>query len=38
MGINLGASGYQSQAAAEYTGGKALAELLEELAKEQRRK
>jgi hypothetical protein len=38
MGVNLGAGGYQSQAAAEYAGAKALAELLGELAKERRRK
>jgi hypothetical protein len=38
MGVNLGAGGYQSQTAAEYAGNQALLQLMEELAKEQRRK
>ena len=38
MGVSLSAGGYQSQAAAHYAGNKALAEFLEEIAKEERRK
>jgi hypothetical protein len=37
MGVNLGGDGYQSQAAAEYAGNRALAAFLEQLAKEERR-
>ena len=38
MGVRLGAGGYQSQSAAEFSGRKALEEFLTELAKEERRK
>ena len=37
MGVRVGSSGYQSQAAAEYAGTRALEHFLEALAKEERR-
>ena len=37
MGVMVGRSGYQSQAAAEYAGKRALEHFLEALAKEERR-
>jgi len=37
MGVKIGAREYQSQMAAEFAGKRALAESLEELAKEERR-
>jgi hypothetical protein len=37
MGIKLGAGGYQSEAAAQYAGQRALAEFLKDLAREDRR-
>jgi hypothetical protein len=36
MGVIVGRSGYQSQAAAEYAGKRVLEEFLEALAKEER--
>ena len=37
MGVRIRESGYQSRAAAEFAGKRALAEFLEALAKEERR-
>jgi hypothetical protein len=38
MGVRFGASGFQSQAAAEHAGKQALERFLEELSKEERQK
>ena len=38
MGVKLSGDGYQSEAAAEFAGKRALAELLEALSKEEVRK
>ena len=38
MGVKLGASGYQTQAAAEHAGREALGAFLEEIAREAQRK
>jgi hypothetical protein len=37
MGVRVGRSGYQSQAAAEYAGKRALEDFLKVLAKEEKR-
>jgi hypothetical protein len=38
MGVKIGASGYQSQTAAEFAGRQVLERFLQELAKEERRR
>jgi hypothetical protein len=38
MGVRVGASGYQSQAAAEYAGNDALDRFLDDLSKEEARR
>jgi hypothetical protein len=38
MGVRVGASGYQSQAAAEYAGNAALDRFLDDLSKEEARR
>jgi hypothetical protein len=38
MGVKLGAGGYQSEAAAEYAGKRALEDFLDALAKEERQR